>query len=169
MVSECLREDKAFGVCLIHSGNESGVPATVHTIGTTAKIFDWDKHDDGTLLITVRGDQRFRLLRQRIRKNNLIEADIQLLDHEDDAILPAQYQLFSDLLRQVLEKFELPFADEHEKFDDPYWVGCRLAEILPVELDQKQVILEMDNPLSRLQQLQDVIEQIGIEQESQKS
>lgn len=164
MLSECLKEGKDFGVCLIRNGSEAGEAATVYEIGTTARIIDWDRHDDGTLLITAVGQQRFRLLSHRIRKNRLMEAEIQILDHEDDAFIPVQYQLFSDLLRQVVEKFNLPYAHEHEKFDDPYWVGCRLAEILPVELAKKQVILEMDDPIHRLHQLQDAIEKIDLDQ-----
>ena len=110
MVSECLKDEKDFGVCLIDEGNETGVAATVHDIGTTAKIIDWDRHDDGTLLITAEGQQRFRILEQRVRKNQLREADIQLIDLEDDAMIPAEYQLFSDLLRQVVEKFQCPLG-----------------------------------------------------------
>lgn len=167
MVSECLKEQKDFGVCLIQDGNETGKAATVYEIGTTAHIIDWDRHDDGTLLITTEGYDRFRIIEQRVRKNQLREADIQLIDSEDDAFIPAEYQLFADLLRQVVDKFELPYANEHEKFADPYWVGCRLAEILPVELEDKQVLLEMDDPILRLQQLQGAIEKIDLQ--NQKS
>ncbi len=167
MVSECLKEQKDFGVCLILNGNETGKAATVHKIGTTAHIIDWDRHDDGTLLLTTKGQQRFRILEERVRNNQLREADIQLIDTEEDNYIPPEYQLFADLLRQVVEKFKLSYAHEHEKFQDPYWVGCRLAEILPVELNDKQTILEIDDPINRLQKLQGAIEKIDLQ--NQKS
>ena len=164
MVSECLKQKKDFGVCLIRNGQETGKAANVHEIGTTAKITDWDMHDDGTLLITAIGQQRFRWNNYWVRPNQLLEAEVHMIEHEDDLYIPAQYQLFSDLLRQVVEKFNLPYVNEHEKYDDPYWVGCRLAEILPVELDKKQLLLEMDDPIYRLSQLQDAIEKIDFDQ-----
>lgn len=163
MIGECLKEQKDFGVCLIRNGLETGKAASVYEIGTTAKIVDWNSHDDGTLLITCIGQQRIRLLNQRVRDNQLVEADVELIEHEDDLDLPVQYQLFSDLLRQVVEKFDLPYVKEHEKYNDPYWVGCRLAEILPVELAEKQMLLEMDDPIHRLHQLQDAIEKIDLD------
>ncbi len=163
MVSACLKQDTGFGVCLIRRGTDVGKPAEVFEIGTMARIVDWDQDDNGHLAITAEGQQRFQVITTRVAKNNLVEADIEYIDHQDDVDLPAEYQLFSDLLRQIVEKFELPYAMEHEKFNDPYWVGCRLAELLPVELEQKQNLLEIDDPIVRLSQLQTVIDKIDIE------
>ncbi len=164
MVSECFKENKDFGVCLIRKGSEVGKVSKIHEIGTTARIIDWDKHVDGQLVITTEGQQRFRLVAKRLRDNQLMEGDITYIEHEDELSIPAQYQLFSDLLRQVVEKFNLPYANEHEKFDDPHWVGCRLAEILPVEINRKQALLEIDDPIHRLVELQDVLAEVEIEQ-----
>ena len=35
-------------------------------------------------------------------------------------------------------------------FDDASWVGNRLAELLPIELGDKQALLEVEDPLARL-------------------
>lgn len=166
MVSECFKQESGFGVCLIEKGGEIGEPAEVFKIGTLARIVDWDQGNDGLLTITAEGQQRFRIIRTCVRENNLIVAEVEMIDHQDDVDLPVEYQLFSDLLRQIVEKFELPYAKEHEKFNDPYWVGCRLAELLPVELEQRQSLLEIDDPIIRLTQLQSVIDKIDIEQNS---
>ena len=40
------------------------------------------------------------------------------------------------------------------------WVGARLTEYLPFELEQKQRILELNDPLVRLEHLNDVLEDI---------
>ena len=61
MVSDCLRNDKAFGVCLIKDGREVGEPAQPFDVGTMAKIVDWDRTDDGLLAITALGTSRFRI------------------------------------------------------------------------------------------------------------
>ena len=36
-------------------------------------------------------------------------------------------------------------------YDDAGWVAARFAEILPIELEQKQQVLEMDDALERLE------------------
>ena len=164
MVSECLRSGQPFGVCLISSGKEVGGSAECYEIGTLAKIIDWDKRDDGLLEIVVKGGQRFRLLEKRERPNHLAEGDVQLIDDDDCEELPVQYQLLSDLLRQIAEKFELSYQADHEKFEDAIWVGYRLSEVLPLESEERQALLEIDDPVNRLQQIQDAIEDVTTEE-----
>ena len=164
MVSQCLRSGQQFGVCLISSGKEVGGSAKCYEIGTLAKIVDWDRRDDGLLEIVVEGRQRFRLLEQRERANHLAEGDVQLIDDDDCEELPVQYQLLSDLLRQIAEKFELSYQLDHEKFEDAVWVGYRLSEVLPLESEERQALLEINNPVNRLQHIQDAIEDVTIEE-----
>ncbi len=164
MVSECLRLGQQFGVCLISSGKEVGGSAECYEIGTLAKIVDWDRRDDGLLEIVVEGRQRFRLLEQRERPNHLAEGDVQLIDDDDCEELPVQYQLLSDLLRQIAEKFELSYQADHENFEDAVWVGYRLSEVLPLKSEERQALLEIDSPVNRLQQIQDAIEDVTIEE-----
>ena len=35
--------------------------------------------------------------------------------------------------------------------DDANWVGFRMAEFLPYEVEEKQVLLQIDDPFERLQ------------------
>lgn len=163
MVSECLRLNKSFGICLICSGKEVGGSAECYEIGTLAKIIDWEERDDGLLEIIVEGEQRFRLLDKRERENHLAEGDVQLID-DDYEELPVQYELLSGLLLQIAEKFELSYRSEHEKFENAAWVGYRLSEVLPLGSGERQLLLEIDNPVNRLQQLQDAIEDVTIEE-----
>ena len=163
MVSECLRLGQSFGVCLISSGKEVGGSAECYEIGTLAKIIDWDKRGDGLLEIVVEGGQKFRILDKRERPNHLAEGDVQLIDDDDCEELPVQYQLLSNLLRQIAEKFELSYQADHEKFEDAVWVGYRLSEVLPLESEERQALLEIDNPVNRLQQIQDAIEDVTTE------
>ena len=80
MVSECLRNDQPFGVCLIQSGNEAGVAASPHLTGTFARIVDWQSGDDGLLSISARGEQRFHVQETRIERDQLpaeMRADVE--------------------------------------------------------------------------------------------
>jgi len=57
------------------------------------------------------------------------------------------------LLRAVLADMRGLYVATEERYDDASWVGYRVAELLPLELEQKQLCLEMDDPLERLEYL----------------
>jgi uncharacterized protein len=159
MVSKCLHKNSGFGVCLIEEGEEAGLPAKFFPMGTYVKIIDWDKGDDGLLEITVKGERRFKVDSFEIQKDNLTVGEISWLD-EDDELLPDAYQNFSDLLKEIGNRYELPFLTESKRFDEANWVSDRLAELLPFEMSAKQELLEMDNALHRFDYMQSLLEKI---------
>ena len=156
LVSECVRYDRPFGVCLLRSAQESGAEVDCYQIGTLAKIVDWNRRPDGLLEIITEGGKKFRLLKKRERENHLLEGDVELLDDACDE-LPVEYQLLSDLLRRIAEQFKLSYYADGEKYEDAAWVGYRLSELLPLELEERQMLLEMNSHKHRLQQLQNAI------------
>lgn len=159
MISECLRTDGGFGICLIKEGKEVGENTDFFHMGTFVKIIDWDQMDDGLLGIRVKGERRFRVNNAEIRSDNLNVGEVEWLD-EDDAILPDSYQSFSDLLKVIGNRYELPFLTDSERFDEANWVSDRLADLLPFEISAKQELLEMDNALHRFDYMQGLLEKI---------
>ncbi len=159
MVKSCMRDDTGFGICLIQDGKEAGEPAEIFPLGTYVKITDWDQLNDGLLGITVKGERRFRVNSTEIQTDNLRLADVSWLDEDDDPI-PDAYQGFSELLKEIATRYELPYAEETERFDEANWVSERLAEILPFELLSKQALLEMDSALNRFDYMQALLEKI---------
>lgn len=159
MVSECLRMDSGFGICLIEEGEEVGLPARFFPMGTYVKIIDWDKTEDGLLGITVKGERRFKVEHFEIQSDNLYRGEVTYLD-EDDELIPDAYQNFSALLKEIGSRYELPFLNESERFDDANWVSERLAELLPFEMSAKQALLEMDDALHRFDYMRSLLEKI---------
>ena len=159
MVSNCLRTDSGFGICLIHDGEEVGEAAEFFPMGTYATITDWNQMSDGLLGITVCGERRFRVEHHEIQADELCLGEVTWLDDVDDP-MPDAYQGFSELLKEIAKRYELPFAREAERFDDANWVSERLAEILPFEMSAKQALLEMDSALHRLDYMQALLEKI---------
>ena len=47
-------------------------------------------------------------------------------------------------------------------FDDAAWVGARYTELLPIPLLAKQKLLELDDPISRLEILQKYLREHGL-------
>ena len=48
------------------------------------------------------------------------------------------------------------------RFDDCGWLSNRWCEILPLPLELKQRLMQLDNPLVRLELVGDVLERTGI-------
>ena len=49
-----------------------------------------------------------------------------------------------------------------QPYGDANWVSFRLAELLPLSLEDKQDLLEMDDPLERLEYLFSTLEGLEI-------
>lgn len=159
MVSECLRSDSGFGICLIEEGEEAGSPAKFFPMGTYVKIIDWDNTDDGLLGITVKGERRFTVEHFKVLQDNLSIGDITWLEETNESI-PEEYQNFSVLLKEIGNRYELDFLTESERFDEANWVSERLAELLPFDMSDKQALLEMDDAFHRFDYIQSLLEKI---------
>ena len=157
MVSECLRNDQAFGVCLIQSGNEAGAAASPHLTGTFARIVDWQRGDDGLLSISARGEQRFRVRETRVERDQLLRGTVETLPAEASAPLPETCRYMNDVLDQLFEHASDVYGDLPKHPDDASWVGYRLAEVLSLPLVRRQYFLELEDPLLRLTQLDEIL------------
>jgi len=157
MVKRCMREGGVFGVALIQSGVEAGGAATVHSVGTLAQIVDFDQLPDKLLGITTRGTRRFRNSAVRVQDDGLHIATIELLPADPSAALPEEFQHYANLLEQALPQMGDFFKHLEPHYDDAAWVSGRLAEIMPLTLQDKQRLLEMNDPLERLHELQPLL------------
>jgi len=163
MVSNCLRGGTGFGICLIESGAEIGEVAKTYQVGTLANITDWHQRNDGLLGITVVGEQRFQIVSTHVHPNQLTEARVELIDNETATELPAEYLPITDFLRQLIKQVPDLFASLPLKYSDATWVGCRLAELLPIPLTQKQYLLQMNEPIQRLERMRLLMESMDIQ------
>jgi uncharacterized protein len=155
LVRECSRSGSGFGVCLILDGRESGEPALPAAIGTVARITDFCTLPDGLLGITAEGGERFLMSSTRVRDNGLMHGDVRLWPSEPVVPVPPEHGLLATILERLLEQIGGVFSNvERSRFDDASWVGFRLGELLPLEQAEKQYLLQMTDPLSRLAQLQ---------------
>ena len=157
MVRGCMREGSPFGVVMIRSGAEVGPVSEVAELGTTARIVDFSALPDGLLGITCTGERKFRVLKRRQRPDGLNLGEVEYCPPEPVLEPPDEYRNLSDLLRKLLPQLGAPYAEIPGKFMDASWVGCRLAEILPLELADKLDLLGLDDPIARLARLSRVV------------
>jgi len=159
MVKYCMREQSPFGVVLIRAGSEVGTGAVGETsaVGTTARIIDFNPLPDGLLGITCQGERKFTVLKHWQQEDGLHLAEVEFVDPEESVDLPLEYDHLGELLRKVLPELGELYANVPKYFSNASWVGCRLAEILPIALSEKQYCLELDDPIARLARLSPLI------------
>jgi Lon protease-like protein len=149
MVRSCMREGRGFGVVLIREGKEVG-PAETYDVGTMAKITDFHQLSDGLLGLSCVGQQRFRILRKSVQADGLNLGEVEWLTPEPTVGVPQRHARLAELLQNVLPQLGEVYTDIDMRLDDAAWVGHRLAEILPIQLHEKQTCLEIDDPVQRL-------------------
>lgn len=154
MVRDCARDDSAFGVCLTHEGEGNATPGGAAQTGTLARITDWYTLEDGLLGVSATGAERFVTEETWREPNGLLRARVRLLAEPPRTAVPEAFALLSEVLDRFMEKVgeHYPqFTPAH--LQDAAWVGYRLAELLPLSGIEKQHLLELDDPLARLQVL----------------
>jgi hypothetical protein len=158
MISQCLKDDSGFGICLIREGDEVGQAARTYDIGTLSTISYWHRRPDGLFGITVKGEQRFRILSIEVSASQLIMAEVELLDNEPQLPLAEHHKSLVTLLSGIIEQLDHPYITLSKHYEDAAWVGGRLVELLPLDWAQKQKFLQMNDPLERLDQLMLMLE-----------
>lgn len=151
MAAACLKDGTPFGVCLIAQGSEVGAPAVPHAVGTLAHIVRSDMPQLGILLLDVRGGRRFRIVSQAAGAGGLLRARVELLAEPAKQAVPAAQEGLLPLLRKIAGDLGPQRMPEPHAFDDAAWVGYRLTEVMPVQALAKQKLLELDDPVSRLE------------------
>ena len=160
MVSDCMKKETNFGICLIKEGSETGQPAMSFELGTIASIDYWHMRTDGILGITAHGESRFKIISTENQNNKLTMAQIETIPNETKIELPEEYSRMADMLEHIIKQLGYPFMRLKADYNDASWVSSRLTELLPIKLEQKQSCLEMNDPIKRMQQLSMLLKDI---------
>ena len=173
MVRKCHRAGAPFGVVSLRSGQEvrraGNAQEQFHDVGTLASIADLQTPQPGLVTLTSTGNQRFRILRRTLLPYGLWMADVQHLDDDLAVPIPPDLEPAAAALEKVLEvlrqrdpRSPAAIVPSHAQLADSGWVANRWCELLPVPSTLKQQLLELDNPLVRLELVSDVLERTGI-------
>jgi Lon protease-like protein len=142
MIAQCMREDSSFGIVLIYKGEETLSDTDIHSVGTTAKISDWQDRADGLLGVTVLGLERFEITSTHVLDDGLTMASINILDESEDGDIPEQFYYMQELLNHISAQEGRPQGD-NQSFSEMIY---QLIYLLPLDIDLKQRLLEV--PLS---------------------
>jgi len=158
MVAGCLKRDAPFVVALAAPappGEEAG-GARCAAVGTTARIVDFGRGADGMLTLRTVGERRVRLAALRRGPDGFALARATPLVDGPGAALGADDAPLLAVLRQLLPDDDADHRGSPRRWDDAGWVSWRAAELLPLELVQRQRLLECDDARERLDQVRPI-------------
>jgi Lon protease-like protein len=153
LAKRCITEGSGFGVVTLTGGQEVGAGQQFAQVGTYVTVASFDAPAPNIFLIAVRGVQRFAILATETDATGLHVARIRWLPNETDVELPKEHEALALLVRRLAEQLgEERFPAPHH-FDSGSWVGSRLAELMQMPPTIKQAMLEINDPVVRLQTL----------------
>jgi hypothetical protein len=181
MIGRCQQAGAPFGVVTLTEGEEvrrpSGSAERFADVGTLARIVDLQRPQPGLLLVRCEGLQRFIVRRSETLRHGLWVADVALLRDDPPVPVPPDLQPVSQALRAVLQTLQsrkAAAADPGEapapagffagdaRYDEAGWLANRWCELLPAPPALKQRLMALDNPLVRLELVNDLLQRTGI-------
>lgn len=158
MAATCMKTGSPFGICLIETGEETG-NAAPHPVGTLASIANWEMEQLGILMITASGNKRFRIIDSETGPDNLLRSTVEILAESGPTPMPAERERLLPLLHRAVADLGNERIPEPHRYDEAEWVGYRITEFLPIQNLAKQKLLELDDPLARLEILEKFLDQ----------
>ena len=186
MIGKCHKTGAPFGVVSLTEGSEVRKPADAasknampsgdgfaheafNAVGTLATITGFSVPQPGLMMIQCTGVHRFRIDRREKLKHGLWIADVTRLDDDQTVSIPHDLQKTAEALGKLIRRLQQGDAPPGKmpvlapyRLDDCGWVANRWCELLPMPLPLKQRLMELDNPLLRLELVCDILERTGI-------
>jgi Lon protease-like protein len=103
----------------------------------------------GILMLRVEGGDRFVIEHTHTGPDHLLTGSVRAKGGEPALPIPDSCRPAFDMLGVIADR--APEAVAGAIRDDATWVGFRLAEILPIKAAARQAMLEMNDPLARLE------------------
>lgn len=158
MLTRCMKEDRGFVVVLLRDGVETGKVAAFYDIGTYVRIIDFKQLESGLLGITVEGQSKVSVVRSWQQEDGLNVGDVECLLAEDELQIPKRYAELPSVLKALFRHPVIRDLGMEVDYDDAREVGWRLTELLPLDKQEKQRLVELQDPLERLDRLNGLLE-----------
>ncbi len=174
LMGHCMRQGEPFGVVCLKQGSEvqrggaataTEAPARLEGCATLATLDEVDADQPGILQIRCVGAHRVKLTHPYQQANGLWRAQ-GVPVAPDEALPPPEalqgaVQALIDAIGSLQEQGLEPFTTPHE-MGNAGWVANRWCEILPISLAAKQRLMELEDPVMRLQLVDEFLRNKGV-------
>ena len=164
MVRRSLSNSEGFSIVLSKQENtyEESENLPYHNIATYVEIVDFDQLDNGLLGITVQGKQKIVIEDTWKQEDELIIGKIKKVRENDDDLSkdPVYFDLWN-MVKEITNHPEIKKLNLELNLESSISVGYILASLLPLRPQEKQTILEFEDPRDKLDYLKEIIKRLG--------
>lgn len=168
LISDCLRRQAAFGVVCLKQGGEVHRPGDVprfEEVGVRAELLEVDSDAPNILRVRCSGQSRFRIRSSTQAPDGLWQAEVDDVA-ADPALAPPESAIpavraLANAIATLKQQGSQPFLSPY-RFDDAGWVANRWCELLPISLAAKQKLMELEQPVIRLQLVDEFLRSKGV-------
>tara|TARA_B100000029_G_scaffold317849_1_gene310274 strand:- start:2371 stop:2994 length:624 start_codon:yes stop_codon:yes gene_type:complete len=157
MVTACIKNNEGFCISLVKKEEPDLYVKDVFEYGSWVEITDWNKLQDGLLGITVEGKNIVKISNTSLDKENLLRGKIKKLDLEKEYLIPQQYLVLSKFYKKIYPNLKDFMSFKQERFSDASWIGYRLTELLPIELELKADLISTSDAIERLKKINQIM------------
>ena len=181
LIGKCRKTGAPFGVVSLVQGREVRQPDPSRAtgdgfaseefadVGTLATISEAADPQPGLMVVQCTAGARFRIAQRRQLKHGLWVADVAMLPADIPTAIPPDLQSVAQALGSVIQNLQTRgVAPENMPAQPPYqlddcgWVANRWCELLTLPPAHKQGLMQLDNPLLRLELVGDFLNKGGI-------
>ena len=164
MVRRSLSNSEGFSIVLSKQENtyEESENLPYHCIATYVEIVDFDELDNGLLGITVQGKQKIVIEDTWKQEDELIIGKIKKVrENDDDLSKDPVYVDLWNMVKEITNHPEIKKLNLELNLESSISVGYILASVLPLRPQEKQTILEFEDPRDKLDYLKEIIKRLG--------
>ncbi len=175
LMAKCVKTGAPFGVVSLVQGSEvrqraadGFAPEAFADVGTLATVAEWTAPQPGLMTVRCAGGARFRIAQRSQLKHGLWVADVTGQAVDADVPVPDDLLPVAQALDAVLQGLQARMPPQPMPVALPYrlgdcgWVANRWCELLALPPALKQSLMQLDNPLLRLELVGDVLTKGGI-------
>jgi len=156
LVNDTFKRDKFMGMVQSQRDREN----EVYKVGCLGKISDFQKSEDGRILINLTGITRFKILEEIKNKKLYREFKVDYKNFEQDLLSPAADQDIENLMNKAKIFFKrnglLLNWREFEKLDKAQKINT-MSMISPITNEEKQKLLEAISIKDKVETLESII------------
>ena len=164
MVRRSLSNSEGFSIVLSKQENtyEESENLPYHNIATYVEIVDFDQLANGLLGITVQGKQKIVIEDTWKQEDELIIGKVKKVrENDDDLSKDPVYVDLWNMVKEITNHPEIKKLNLELNLESSISVGYILASVLPLRPEEKQTILEFEDPRDKLDYLKEIIKRLG--------
>ena len=166
-IAKVAKNDQTLGVVLSEERRSASSilgrsAPNIARVGTLVRIEDFDQNGQGQLTLMIRAEGKFKILDSFENPDRALIGEIVMVPPEPVIATGPEDASLIDVLEHLMAHPAVQFKASQVEYQTLSSLGGRLAELLPLRNTVRQRMLEINDPVTRLNQLEKILDEMQI-------